>query len=205
MELLALKEILRTLNHWSDMDVRTVPGVMCQIRCGDDLEDPNVEYQMNWFMDCTETLIHNHRHAFDSFCLEGEYLEKLWDIVDEGAEDSTFRFHHLSDHTFDRPATLSGTLRNYRCRRHFPGNILHVDSILFHSITPLDASNTRVFTFLKKQKRASLEQTSFLSTSSVIDGAVDEMRPATEDERQLIFEKLLDILETRFKYLLTAN
>lgn len=200
METVALREILRTLQHWPDMDVRMVPGVMCQIRCGDDEEDPNIEYQMNWFLDCTETLIHNHRHAFDSFCLEGEYLEKLWEIVDDGTDDATFRFHRLSDQTFGIPTTISGTLRNYQCRRHFPGNILHVNSVLFHSITPMDASNTRVFTFLKKQKRAALEQTSFLSSSSIIDGPIDEMRAATEDERQIVFEKLLDILQSRFKY-----
>ncbi len=60
------KRISNVLTNWKMTEIRTVPGVMYQVRCGNDEFDQSIEYQINWFLDCTETFIHNHRHTFDT-------------------------------------------------------------------------------------------------------------------------------------------
>lgn len=200
MESECFKHINQALANWSDVDIRTVPDVMYQIRCGEDEHDSSIEYQINWFLDCTETLIHNHRHTFDTYCLEGEYLEKLWEIVDDGQGDVTYRFCRQLGNTFDTSTTIPGTLQHVRSRHHFPGNQMHVDTTQFHSITPLKQSNTRIFTFLRKQNHFPGRKLSFLSSSSIIDGPTNEIRSATDEERLKMYNKLQDILRTRFQH-----
>ena len=101
---------------------------MCQVRCGSDQSDHSIEYQINWFVDCTETLIHSHRHSFTSYCLEGAYVEKLWKIADAKDNGMIHEFRRNTDGTLHLHKTIPGTLRHIGSRQHFPGNELHVDT-----------------------------------------------------------------------------
>jgi len=195
----SFKQIIKAIANWSTADVRTVPGVMFQIRCGEDENDPTIEYQMNWFMDCTETLVHNHRHSFDTLCLEGEYKENIWEIIDDNTGAVTYQFYRKSDNNFDISKVIPGVLRPVRSRSHFPGNQMHVDTKLYHSITP-SGSDNRVFTFLAKQKHSLMPNMFVLSSSPTIDGPSDEIRPATEEERQAMYNQLQHILKTKFSH-----
>jgi hypothetical protein len=194
-----LRRLSDALANWQVADVRTVPGVMYQVRCGHDELDPSVEYQINWFVDCTETFIHNHRHSFDSYCLEGEYIEKLWEIIDDGNGEMTYQFRRNLDSTFDLYKTVPGTLRHVKSRHHFPGNQLHVDTCLFHSITPIVGSSGRVLTFLVKRNYSPVPDMFVLSTSSGIAALDNDMRLATDDERQAMYEKLQQVLTMRLR------
>jgi hypothetical protein len=170
---------------------------MHQVKCGVDENDPTIEYQMNWFMDCTKTLVHNHRLSFDTLCLEGGYLEKLWKISDDNTGDVTYQFCRKSGNIFDTPVLIPGVLRSVKSRSHFPGNQMHVDTELYHSITP-SGSDNRVFTFLAKQKHSLMPNMFVLSSTPNIDAPSDEIRPATEEERQAMYNQLQHILKTKF-------
>jgi hypothetical protein len=193
------KQITNAIANWSTGDVRTVPGVMYQIRCGNDENDPNIEYQINWFIDCTETFIHNHRHSFVTLCLEGEYIEKLWEIIDDNTGATTYQFYRESGNVFDLPTKIPGALHHVTSRRHFPGNQLHVNTEQYHSILPVVGSNRQVFTFLAKKKHSPPPAMYILSSSPTIDAPSDEIRSATEDERQNMYNQLQHILRTKFQ------
>ncbi|CAF0981016.1 unnamed protein product [Adineta ricciae] len=196
-----LKQISKVLANWSDADVRTVPNVMYQVRCGNDENDPGIEYQINWFMNCAETFIHNHRHSFDSLCLEGEYTESIWEVVHD--DSIIYEFLRRSDNTFDEPKKISGRLCHVRSRHHFPNNILHVDTGLFHSITAKEGDDTndkRVLTFLAKRKYSFVQKMCVLSSSPTIDSLDDDMRMATEVERKEVYDKLIETIMIRYHY-----
>jgi hypothetical protein len=167
---------------------------MYQVRCGNDAFDQCIEYQINWFLDCTETFIHNHRHSFDTYCLEGEYTEKLWEIVDDSNGGIIYQFRRNSDTTFDLNKTVPGNLRHIKTRRHFPGNQMHVDVCQFHSISSTESSNSRVLTFLAKRNYFPAQDLFVLSTTPDIEAIKDVIRPATDDERQGMYEKLQQVL-----------
>lgn len=183
------------LLNWKVADVRTVPGVMYQVRCGEDEFDKSIEYQINWFFDCTETFLHNHRHSFGTYCLEGEYIETLWKIVDEGDGEITYQFRRNSEGTFDLYKTVPGTLLHIKSRHHFPGNLMHVDTYQFHSISAIPGSSSRVLTFLVKQNYTPAPDIFVLSTLPHIEALKDEIRLATNNEHQVIYEKLQQVLE----------
>lgn len=185
------------LANWQVADVRTVPGVMYQVRCGYDEHDPSIEYQFNWFVDCTETFIHNHRHSFDTYCLEGEYVEKLWEIVDDGNGDITYQFRRNPDTTFDLYRTVTGTLHHTKTRYHFPGNQLHVDPCQFHSISSIVNSKSRILTFLVKQNYFPEPDMFVLSRLPQMTAVNHEIRASTNDERQAFFEKLQQVMSRR--------
>jgi hypothetical protein len=170
---------------------------MHQVKCGVDENDPTIEYQMNWFMDCTKTLVHNHRLSFDTLCLEGGYLEKLWKISDDNTGDVTYQFCRKSDNIFYTPVLIPGVLRSVKSISHFPGNQMHVDTELYHSITP-SGSDNRVFTFLAKQKHSLMPNMFVLSSTPTIDAPSDEIRPPTQEERQSMYNQLQHILKTKF-------
>ncbi|CAF1136573.1 unnamed protein product [Adineta steineri] len=191
------KRLSDVLANWQVTDVRTVPGVMYQVRCGHDEFDQSIEYQINWFFDCAETIIHNHRHSFDSYCLEGEYIEKLWEIVDDdGGGTMTYQFQRKSNATFDLCKTIPGTLCHIKTRHHFPGNILHVDTSQFHSISSLVGSSSRVLTFLIKKNYFPASDIFALSMTPEIEVQDNEIRQATDDERQVMYEKLQQLQKT---------
>jgi hypothetical protein len=191
------KQMTKALANWSTAEVKIVPGVMYQVRCGIDENDPNIEYQMNWFIDCTETFVHNHRHSFHTLCLEGGYKEKLWEISDDGTGAVTYQFYRKSGNIFDAPKMIPGVLRPAKFRSHFPGNILHVGIEQYHSITP-SSSDNRVFTFLAKRKHSPTPDMYVLSSSPTIDAPSDEIRDATEEERQSMYQQVLHIWEITF-------
>ncbi len=193
-------QITNTLANWSMADVRTVPGIMYQIRCGADENDPSIEYQFNWFNDCTETFIHNHSHSFDSLCLEGEYTEKSWEIKDDNTGDVTYRFYRKSETVLDIHKQIPGTLCHVMTRNHFPGNILHVDTDQYHSISPKVSSDSQVFTFLAKRNYSPRPDMYVLSSSPAVNAPSNAIRPATEDERQKMYNKLQHILQTKFQH-----
>jgi hypothetical protein len=172
---------------------------MYQIRCGDDENNPNIEYQINWFTDCTETFIHNHSSSFDTLCLEGEYTETLWELTDDDTDAFTYQFHRKSGNVFDSPKKIPGTLRKVGCRHHFPGNQMHVDTSQYHSILPKEGTDNRVFTFLAKRKHSPEPNMYVLSPSPTINAPKEEIRPATEVERQKMYTKLQQILVTSFQ------
>jgi hypothetical protein len=167
---------------------------MYQVRCGNDELDQSIEYQINWFLDCTETFLHNHRHSFITYCLEGEYVEKLWEIVDNGDGGIIYQFRRNADNTFDLPKTVSGTLRHINSRHHFPGNQMYVDTSQFHSISSIAGSNSRVLTFLVKRNYFPAPDIFVLSMTPDIQSIKDVIRPATADERQAMYEKLQRVL-----------
>jgi len=197
MNLECFKQITKAIADWPTADVRTVPGVMYQVRCGEDENDPTIEYQINWFIDCTETYIHNHRHSFDTLCLEGGYKEQLWEIIDDNTGAVTYQFYRKSGNIFDTPKVIPGVLRPVRSRSHFPGNQMHLDTEQYHSIAPSSADN-RIFTFLAKQKHLLMPKMFVLSSTPTIDAPSDEIRPATEEERQSMYNQLQHILKTKF-------
>ncbi len=188
------RRISDALVNWQVADVRTVPGVMYQVRCGHDEFDQSIEYQINWFLDCTETFIHNHRHSFHTYCLEGEYIEKIWEIADNDDAGIIYQFRRNSDNVFDLHKAATGTLRHVKSRHHFPGNQMHVDTCQFHSISTIVGSSSRVLTFLVKQNYCPVPDMFVLSTSPDIETLKDEIRSATDDERQVIYEKLQQVL-----------
>ncbi|CAF1458492.1 unnamed protein product [Adineta steineri] len=190
------KRLSDVLANWQVTDVRTVPGVMYQVRCGHDESDQSIEYQINWFFDCAETIVHNHRHSFDSYCLEGEYIEKLWEIVDDEDGTMTYQFQRKSNATFDLCKTIPGTLCHIKTRHHFPGNILHVDTSQFHSISSLVGSSSRVLTFLIKKNYFPASDIFALSMTPDIEVQDNEIRQATDDERQVMYEKLQQLQKT---------
>ncbi|CAF0830339.1 unnamed protein product [Adineta ricciae] len=185
------------LKNWESTEVRTVPDVMYQIRCGYDQSDPSIEYQINWFIDCTETFIHNHRHSFDTYCLEGEYIEKLWEIVEnENTDERVYQYRRDVGTKFNLYQTISGSLRHMQTRRHFPGNKLHVDTCQFHSISSVVGSGDRVLTFLVKKNYLPASDIFALSMSPGIDVQDNEIRPATSTERQAVYVKLQQIVNS---------
>jgi hypothetical protein len=192
------KQITKATANWSTADVRTVPGVMYKIRCGLDENDPNIEYQIHWFIDCSETFIHNHRHSFVSLCLEGEYTESLWEIIDDNTDSITYQFYRKSGNVLDLPSKIPGALHRVKTRHHFPGNELHVNTEQYHSILPKVSSDNQVFTFLAKRKHSPTPDMFILSSSPTIYAPSDEIRPATEDERRNMYNKLQHILSTKF-------
>ena len=167
---------------------------MCQVRCGSDQSDHSIEYQINWFVDCTETLIHSHRHSFTSYCLEGAYVEKLWEIADEKDNGMIHEFRRNADGTLHLHNTIPGTLRHIGSRQHFPGNELHVDTSQCHSISPVVGSRDRVLTFLIKRNHIPASEMRVLSLSSDIETRNDDIRSATSDERRTMYEKLTQVL-----------
>jgi hypothetical protein len=201
MEQQCLEEMRKALTNWSTADVRTVPGVMYQIRCGDDENDPTIEYQINWFIDCTETYIHNHRHSFDTLCLEGGYTEKLWQVIDDQTGAVTFQFPRDPGNIFGVPQKIPGALCHIKTRDHFPGNQMHVGTDQFHSISSSAGSSNRVFTFLIKRKHTPTPNMYVLSSYSVIDEPTDEIRSATEEERHSMHEKLQQMFQIKSRQL----
>jgi hypothetical protein len=195
----AYKQISKSIGNWSNTEVRTVPGVMYQISCGNDEIDPNIEYQINCFIDCEETFIHNHKNSFVSLCLDGEYTESLWEVVDDGTGTTTYQFHRKSGNVFDSPTKIPGALRHVMYRSHFPGNQLHVNTEQYHSISPKATVDSQVFTFLAKRKHSPEPKMYILSPSPTINAPSDEIRPATEEERQKMYDKLQYILKTKLQ------
>lgn len=189
----AFKEMAEAIDNWSNVDVRTVPGVMYQIRCGIDENDPTIEYRMNYFLNSSETFVHNHRHSFETLCLEGEYLETTWEITEDDSENVVYQFYRRSGNILDAPKQIPGILRSVRTRRHFPGNQMHVDTNEYHSISPVN-SNTEVFTFLRRKKHTPSPDMYVLSSSPIIDAPTDKTQLATNEERQIMYDKLVDIL-----------
>ncbi|CAF3634913.1 unnamed protein product [Rotaria socialis] len=188
------RKIYQVLIDWPSADIRTVPNVMHQIRCGTDEKDAKIEYQINWFIDCAETHIHNHRNSFDTFCLEGEYEEKIWEIIDENDGTISYQFTRNPDNILSSAESVSGTLRHVASRYHFPGNKMHVNTQQFHSVTPIIGSEERVLTFLVKEKYTVPVDTFILNSKPYVDSLDDDMRPATKDERQDMYNKLIEVL-----------
>ncbi|CAF0775601.1 unnamed protein product [Adineta ricciae] len=185
--------------NWNRADVRTVPGVMIQVCVGQNKHDNTIEHQINYFMDCAETYVHNHRHAFSTYGLQGEYKEKIWEIVDDKNGDIVYKFPRLTGNVFDSPIVVPGTLRHVKSRHHFPGNEMHVPTHQFHSIVPTPNSSDRVLTFLTKAHTVSSDMF-VLSTSAEIEARKDAIRPATEEERQSVLEKLEQVLAAPHRY-----
>ena len=110
MEQKCIEYLRDTLSNWSKIEVRTVPGVMYQVICRKNKTDDNTEYRFHWFLDCTETYVHNHQFAFDTYCLEGEYTENLWDIIDDGSDAITHVFQRTPGNTIELFKAVPGVL-----------------------------------------------------------------------------------------------
>jgi hypothetical protein len=185
-----------TLLNWSKIDVRVVPGVMYQVLCREDSTNKNIEHRFHWFLDCTETYVYNHRYNFDTYCPEGEYMEKLWNIIEDASGKITYRISRTSGNKLGIIVAIPGVLLIVNFRHHFSGNILHVATNQFHSIYPISRSNNHVVTFVVRQSSSSAEKNTYiLSRSESIEGPIDETRPATPEERQLVHHKLQQILQ----------
>ena len=191
MKQMSLECLSYVLSHWSDMDVRTVPGVMYQVRAGN---NENLEYRFHWFIDCNETYVHNHRFPFDTLCLDGGYIERLWEIVPDHLDAITYCFPRASGNHLNASFPVSGALRSVQRREHFPGNILHVDTDQFHSVSPLQGVDHEVVTFVARRLDPwSAVNTFILSSNETIEAAVEEIRSATAQENQAMHCKLQQI------------
>jgi hypothetical protein len=185
-----------TLSNWSDANVLTVPGVMYQVVCREETIENNMKYRFHWFLDCTETYVHNHRNNFDTYCLEGEYIQKLWEIVDDGITDAiTYKFPRTSGNKFDSKIPVPGVLRVIGVDRHYPENILHVNMNQFHTISSIRGSKDPVLTFVARQICSPPAKYNYvLSSTNVIEGSTSENRSATPGESQHMHDKLNQIL-----------
>ncbi|CAF1112356.1 unnamed protein product [Adineta ricciae] len=164
----------QVLSNWNEVEVRTVPNVMYQVVCPTNNTDEGIEYRFHWFLDCSETYIHNHRYAFDTYCLQGEYEERLWEISDDRSGTFTYTFPRTSGNKF--------------------GNTLHLEPNQYHSIVPIGGANSKILTFVARRLCSTAAETTFvLSSSDSIQAPTDEIRPATAEERQLIHEKLISL------------
>jgi hypothetical protein len=187
MEQKSLECLCYVLSNWSDMDVRTVPGVMYQVRVG---SDENHEYRFHCFIDCNETYVHNHRFSFDSLCLAGGYIERLWEIVPDHPQAVTYCFSRASGNHLNAVFPVSGALRFAGRREHFPGNVLHVDTHQFHSISTLQDADNEVVTFVARRLDSLPRNTFILSSTDTIEAPVEEIRRATVEENQAAHQKL---------------
>jgi hypothetical protein len=185
-----------TLSNWSDANVLTVPGVMYQVVCREETIENNMKYRFHWFLDCTETYVHNHRNNFDTYCLEGKYIQTLWEIINDGITDAiTYKFPRTSGNKFGSKILVPGVLRVIRVDKHYPENVLHVNTDQFHTISSIPGSNNQALTFVARQICSSAaKHTYVLSSSEVINEPIGEMRPATPDECQQMYDKLNLIL-----------
>lgn len=187
-----LKRLTEELAEWSSADVRILPGVMGQLRCRSVESDGEFEYRFHWFTDCQETYIHNHGNSFETLCLEGEYEEKQWQIVNDGQGGTVFQFLRHQGNKFDSPTEEPGRLQHVVTRRHPPGNQMRLDTHQYHSIWRVGDAATRVLTFVRREKCEG-KMRYVLSPSAVIDAPTEELRPATEEERQQMREKLEEL------------
>ena len=190
MEEASLELLSHVLSNWSDMDVRTVPGVMYQVRAG---SDDNHEYRFHCFIDCNETYVHNHRFSFDTLCLEGGYIERLWEIVSGHPQSVTYCFSRTSGNHLNVVFPVSGALRSVGRREHFPGNVLHVDTHQFHSISPRQDADNEVVTFIARRLDSMTSNTFILSSNETIEAPVEEIRSATFKENETMHHKLQQI------------
>jgi hypothetical protein len=194
MDQICMENLISTLENWPTIIVRCVPGVMYQVLCQTNDIDNGMEYRFHWFLDCTETFVHNHGNAFDTFCLEGQYLEKLWAIIDDDDDAITYKFSRTSGNKFGSIVHIPGSLRHVASRHHFPGNVLHVDTNQFHSITPGTGSDKYILTFVARHKcLSSAPNTYILSPSKIIAAPIDEIISATLEERLAVYHKLQQI------------
>ena len=117
---------------------------------------------------------------FIAYCLEGEYTEKIWEIVDDNDGGITYQYRRNPDTSLALDKTIPGTLRHVKTRHHFPGNQLHVDTCQFHSISPIVGSNGQVLTFLVKQNYSPVPDMFVLSMASGVEAMDNEIRSATD-------------------------
>ncbi|CAF3208849.1 unnamed protein product [Rotaria socialis] len=191
MEQRCIHWLTYVLQNWSNIDVRTVPGVMYQVLCG---SDEGIQYRFHWFWDCEETYIHNHRYAFDTYCIEGEYVERIWEIVPDDTDAVTYYFSRESGNHLTSLMNVCGTLRIVECHSHFPGNVLHVRTDQFHSISPMNGLNNRVMTFVARILDSSMKaNTHILSSTATIEAPIETILVATPEERLAMYCKLQQI------------
>ncbi|UJR19549.1 hypothetical protein I4U23_022679 [Adineta vaga] len=85
-----------------------------------------------------------------------------------------FTTRFLQGNIFDPPKILPSTLCHVKSRHHFPGNVMHVATNQFHSISPVNTLTERVLTFLVKKHIGSSE-IFILNTSSDIQAPKEEI------------------------------
>ncbi|CAF0804691.1 unnamed protein product [Adineta steineri] len=150
-----------------------------------------MEYRFHWFIDCSETYIHNHRYSFQTYCLDGEYEEKVWELQDDHNGGSTYKFPRISCNKFGQPFQIPGVLSCVKTNHHFPGNILHVDPTQYHSISAKSQTNTEALTFVARRRCSTAEKTTYvLNSSNIVEAVIDEIQPATSEERECFYRKL---------------
>lgn len=181
--------IFKALQDWKDAKVVCVPGVMLRLLLGTHGEN---EYRINWFKDANETYIHNHTSSFTTMCLAGNYTETTWEI-DDSVDDVTYVFEREVGGSLSVPIPCAGGLRVKRMRRHFPGNIMSVDKSEYHSICA--AKGEEALTVVVRNT-AECGDTRMLATTPFMDPeATQKVRPATECERKVFFERLVRMFE----------
>lgn len=180
------------LNNWAKVKVLAVPGVMLQIRLG---EDTKAEYRIHWIKDCTETYVHNHRYGFVTLCVEGGYTEHSWE-VDPTVTANTYQLPRSAGNVIGDPIELQGELYITETRQHAPGNVMHVAPNRFHSIEASAAGEAVTFVTRFKGRPA---DTSILSSSATIEAPTEQLRDATQKERLQMYNKLKCIVHKAYK------
>lgn len=196
MEQNMIKHLNNTLDNWRDADVRTVPNVMYQIRYGRDAN--NVEFRFHLFISSEETYVHNHQYDFLSYCIQGEYCESLWNIDTTRSDVITYEFSRNSGNDIGLLGPKQGALYIEEKRHHFPGNVLSVTRNRFHSISSSATSNKMVVTFVARYICPMATRHTFIwSPEESIEAPTDQIEPATENERDIVYKQLKDIYEQR--------
>jgi hypothetical protein len=128
-----------------------------------------------------ETYVHNHKLPFMSLCLQGEYVETIWRVLNHG---SHYRFRRENDGQLTDCVRRPGSLAPDHQRHHFPGNVLFVDSGWWHSIG--NGGCDRVVTFVVRRKSVQEKSTFVLSPTGTLVSEPRPDRPATAEERQQV-------------------
>ncbi len=71
---------------------------------------------------------------------------------------------------------------------------MYVDTSQFHAISSITDFNTRILTFLVKRNYFPSPDIFVLSKKPDIQSIKDVIRPATNDERQAMYQKLQQVL-----------
>lgn len=192
MKQIMTQHLVNILAHWTNADVRSVPGVMYQVRYARD--EQNIEYRFHLFINTEETYIHNHRYDFISYCIQSEYNESLWNIGTSVIDRIAYVFPRNSGNDIGSSIAKQGELYIENERHHFPDNVLRVTTNQFLSISPAPNSTDMVMTFVARHIHSTNTSDTFIwSDEKYIQAPTDSIRPATPDERDSVYEELNSI------------
>ncbi|BBB62276.1 hypothetical protein UNDKW_4021 [Undibacterium sp. KW1] len=177
MKKFCIDQLRQVLSSPTQYEVRHVPQVMYQIIV---LDTPTTEVRFHIYEDCKETYIHNHKHPFLSYGLQGGYTEKIW-RWDKDEKSKFFCFVRHKGGQLNAPHEFLGRLSQWYTRKHFVGNILTVGNNSYHSIASASGRELPV-TLIIKDKSLDSGQTLVLSKTREIHEPIIPIRSPGREE-----------------------